>query len=246
MGGNWKCNGTRDSVAKLVQELNSAKYAPSNVEAVVSPSPLHVDYVHSNLKNSMAVAAQNASRTGCGAYTGEISPEMLRDFGISWVILGHSERRAYYGEDDEVVGEKVENALKNNLNVIACIGETLDERKADKTRDVVFRQLKAISDRIKGAAEWKRVVIAYEPVWAIGTGVVATPEQAQEVHASLRSWLSENVSSDVSASTRIIYGGSVKPDNCDGLISKEDIDGFLVGGASLKGSDFERILNAKM
>jgi len=240
VGGNWKCNGTRKSVQALVEALNAGKY-PATVEAVVSPISLHLEAVQSTLRNNIAVSAQNCSRTGQGAFTGEISADQLKDFGIPWVILGHSERRQYYGENDKVVGEKVAAALKAGLSVIACIGETLDERKAEQTLAVCSRQIKAIAEAVN---DWSRVVIAYEPVWAIGTGVTATPEQAQEVHSALRKWLADNVSGQVSSSTRIIYGGSVTAANCDSLISQGDIDGFLVGGASLKPNDFLRILNA--
>jgi len=240
VGGNWKCNGTRKSVEALVRELNALKYS-SAVEVVVAPVALYLDFVAANLRNGFLVSAQNCSRTPQGAFTGEISADQLKDFGINWVILGHSERRQYYHESDQLVAEKTQIALKSGLNVIACIGETQEERKAEETFNVCFRQLSAIAQKV---ADWSRVVIAYEPVWAIGTGLTATPEQAQEVHEKLRGWLESNVSANVAASIRIIYGGSVKADNCDALLSKVDIDGFLVGGASLKATDFGRILNA--
>jgi len=242
VGGNWKCNGTRKTVQALVNELNGGKY-PSTVEAVVAPTFVHLEFVSQQLKNNIGVSAQNCSKTLSGAYTGEIGADILKDFGINWVILGHSERRQLYHEDDKLVGEKTALALKQGLNVIACIGETLEERKANKTMEVCERQLKAIAENV---SDWSRVVIAYEPVWAIGTGVTATPEQAQEVHAALRAFLSKTSGDKISRSTRIIYGGSVKADNCDSLIAEKDIDGFLVGGASLKGSDFLRILNARV
>lgn len=166
---------------------------------------------------------------------------MLKDVGADWVILGHSERRQIFGETDELVAEKTAFALAEGLKVIACIGETLSEREAGQTEAVVFRQMKALSAQVK---DWTNVVVAYEPVWAIGTGKTATPAQAQEVHAALRKWLVDNVSAAVSASLRIQYGGSVTAANCRELASQGDIDGFLVGGASLK-PEFVQIVNAK-
>jgi triosephosphate isomerase len=178
------------------------------------------------------VSAQNISQYKNGAYTGEISAEMLKDAQIPWVILGHSERRHVFGESDVVVGDKVKIALDNGLRVMACIGEKLDERESGKTQAVNERQLAAILKTVGG--NWSNVVSAYEPVWAIGTGKTASPEQAQEVHDQLRAWLKSNVSADVSKQTRILYGGSVTEKNAADLISKPDVDGFLVGGASLK------------
>lgn len=176
-----------------------------------------------------------------GAFTGEVSPALLKDVGATWVILGHSERRQIFGESDELIAEKVVHALAEGLKVIACIGETLQEREAGQTEAVVFRQTKALAAVIK---DWSNVVLAYEPVWAIGTGKTATPAQAQEVHAALRKWLAENVSAAVSASLRIQYGGSVTAANARELASQGDIDGFLVGGASLK-PEFVDIVNAR-
>lgn len=166
---------------------------------------------------------------------------MLKDVGATWVILGHSERRQIFGESDELIAQKIVHALEQGLKVIACIGETLEEREAGKTNEIVFRQMKAFTDVVK---DWSNVVLAYEPVWAIGTGKTATPQQAQDVHAALRKWLIDNVSADVSATLRIQYGGSVTAANCKELAAKPDIDGFLVGGASLK-PEFVNIVNAK-
>ena len=165
---------------------------------------------------------------------------MIKDCGCEWVILGHSERRHVFGETDALIGDKVAFALESGLHLIPCIGEKLEEREAGKTEEVCFQQLKVIADKV---SDWSRVVLAYEPVWAIGTGKTATPEQAQEVHAALRKWLAENVSPEVAASLRILYGGSVGAANCKELAACADIDGFLVGGASLK-PDFVQIINA--
>jgi triosephosphate isomerase (TIM) len=227
---------------QLVQDLSGGDF-PSNVDAVVAPTFLHLSYVREQLSGKFKVAAQNCSQTGNGAYTGEISPDMIKDFGLDWVILGHSERRAYYGETNEVVGAKVKIAQASGLSVIACLGETLQQRESGVTTQVVTEQLKAIAANV---ADWDNIVIAYEPVWAIGTGKTASPEQAQAVHKTLRDQLRADCGDEVADSVRIIYGGSVKDKNCDELIKKTDIDGFLVGGAALKGDHFLRILRAKL
>nr|GMC92087.1 triosephosphate isomerase, chloroplastic-like [Ipomoea batatas] len=254
VGGNWKCNGTKESIAKLVSDLNSSKLEP-DVDVVVAPPFLYIDQVKNNLTGRVEISAQNCWIGKGGAFTGEISVEQLNDIGCKWVILGHSERRHIIGENDEFIGKKAAYALSQGVGVIACIGELLQEREAGKTFDVCFQQLKAFAGKILliiflllikrySLPSWDNVVIAYEPVWAIGTGKVATPEQAQEVHAAVRDWLSKNVSSDVASKTRIIYGGSVNGSNCAELAKKEDIDGFLVGGASLKGPEFASIVNS--
>lgn len=176
-----------------------------------------------------------ALHNGFGAYTGEISAEIFKDFGVCWTLVGHSERRVGFGspgESNELVGRKVASGVKAGMYVIACIGEHLAERESGTTMLVCAQQLEAISSNIS-KADWKRVVIAYEPVWAIGTGKVATPEQAEETHLQIRQWIAQNVSADVAREVRIIYGGSVKASNARALISCPNIDGFLVGGASL-------------
>lgn len=195
------------------------------LDVVVAPPALYVDRVNQGVKKEIKVAAQNAYIKASGAYTGEISPQMLKDLGVDWVILGHSERREYFHESDELVGEKTAFALAAGVSVIACIGEKLEEREANITEDVVARQLKGIAAHVK---DWTNVVVAYEPVWAIGTGKVASPEQAQDVHNFLRKWLAENVSQKAADETRILYGGSVNGGNCKTLAGKPDIDGFLV------------------
>ncbi|KGN61895.1 triosephosphate isomerase, chloroplastic [Cucumis sativus] len=240
VGGNWKCNGTKESIAKLVADLNNAKLE-DDVDVVVAPPFVYIEQVKSSLTSRIEISAQNSWVSKGGAFTGEISVEQLKDIGCKWVILGHSERRHVIGEDDQFIGKKAAYALSEGLGVIACIGELLEEREAGKTFDVCFQQLKAYADAVPS---WDSIVIAYEPVWAIGTGKVATPEQAQEVHAAIRDWLKKNVSSEVASKTRIIYGGSVNGSNCAELAKKEDIDGFLVGGASLKGPEFGTIVNS--
>jgi len=240
VGGNWKCNGTKDSISKLVAELNSAKLE-DDVDIVVSPPFVYIDQVKSSLTGRIEISAQNSWVGKGGAFTGEISVEQLKDTGCKWVIHGHSERRHVIGEDNQFIGKKSAYALSQGLKVIACIGEKLEEREAGKTFDVCYEQLKAFADNLPS---WDDVVIAYEPVWAIGTGKVATPQQAQEVHVAVREWLSKNLSVEVASQTRIIYGGSVNGGNSAELAKQEDIDGFLVGGASLKGPEFASICNS--
>ncbi|KAJ6424940.1 hypothetical protein OIU84_025668 [Salix udensis] len=232
IGGNWKCNGTLEEVKKIVSMLNEAEIPSENVvEVVVSPPFVFLPLVESLLRPDFQVAAQNCWVRKGGAFTGEISAEMLVNLGIPFVILGHSERRSLLNESNEFVGDKVAYALSVGLKVIACIGETLQQRESGSTMAVVAAQTKAIADKV---SNWTHVVLAYEPVWAIGTGKVATPDQAQEVHLELRKWLHDSVGAEVAATTRIIYGGSVNGANCRELAAQPDIDGFLVGGASLK------------
>ncbi|CAA7060356.1 unnamed protein product [Microthlaspi erraticum] len=241
VGGNWKCNGTAEEVKKIVNTLNEAQVPSQDVvEVVVSPPYVFLPLVKSTLRSDFHVAAQNCWVKKGGAFTGEVSAEMLVNLDIPWVILGHSERRALLNETNEFVGEKVAYALAQGLKVIACVGETLEQRESGSTMDVVAAQTKAIADKV---TNWSNVVVAYEPVWAIGTGKVASPAQAQEVHDELRKWLAKNVSADVAATTRIIYGGSVNGGNCKELGGQADVDGFLVGGASLK-AEFIDIIKA--
>jgi len=233
VGGNWKCNGSLESATVLADTLKVGSFDYGRaVETVVCPPAPHIPLAQKIFKRSpIAVSAQNVSKFAEGAYTGEISAAQLKDFGVHWTLVGHSERRTKYGEDNATVAEKVSMSLANQVSVILCIGELLEEREKGETDAVNQRMLDAVIPKV---TDWKRIVIAYEPVWAIGTGKVATPEQAQEAHAAIRGVLEKGVSKDVAGSVRIIYGGSVTPDNCKELISKPDIDGFLVGGASLK------------
>jgi len=240
VGGNWKMNGSKKEIKDIVDNLNSASLN-GKTDIVVSPPACYLAYTASLTSPKIKVAAQNCYKVEKGAFTGDISPQMVADCGAQWVILGHSERRHVFGEQDELIASKVEYALEVGLGVIACIGEKIEEREAGKTEEVVFRQTKAIADKVK---HWDGVVLAYEPVWAIGTGKTATPQQAQEVHAQLRKWLNDNVSPAVASTTRIIYGGSVTGSNARELAGEKDIDGFLVGGASLK-PEFVQIINAR-
>merc|ERR1719498_1118970 len=183
------------------------------------------------VQNNVNVGTQNISLNGNGAYTGELSCEMITDMGIKWTLTGHSERRTLYGETDQDVAKKTKRAIDHGMTVLACIGELKEEREGGITKQVNTRQLNAIREECD---DWSNIVIAYEPVWAIGTGLTATPEIAQETHAEIREWLGKNVSADAAKSVRILYGGSVSDANAADLIKQPDIDGFLVGGASLK------------
>jgi len=240
VGGNWKMNGDKASIDTFIEFMKSPEKDP-NTEVVVGVPAVYLDYCRQKLPQDVGVAAQNCYKAQKGAFTGEISPAMIKDCGCEWVILGHSERRNVFGESDELIGEKVKFALENGMKVIPCIGEKLEEREANKTEEVCFRQLKAIADNV---TDWSRVVLAYEPVWAIGTGKTASPQQAQDVHAAIRKWVAEKVSAEVAENLRILYGGSVSGSNCRDLAACADIDGSLVGGASLK-PDFIQIINAR-
>jgi len=244
IGGNWKCNGTKESVEALVKTLNEGGDFPANAEVVCAPPMLFIDYVKTNIRPDIAVSTQNVAKSASpGAFTGEIVAPMIKDFGLDWCITGHSERRSMEGETSEIVAEKTKVAIDAGLKVMFCCGETLEEREAERTMEVVNNDHIAALIAKLAPADWANVVIAYEPVWAIGTGKVASPEQAQEVHAQIRAFLASQVSQEVADTTRIIYGGSVKGANAAEIGSGADIDGFLVGGASLT-ADFLTIINA--
>ncbi|THG99027.1 hypothetical protein EW145_g7335 [Phellinidium pouzarii] len=229
---------------KLVRALAIAEL-DTNTEVVIAPPSLYLLSTIELLKgSSVKVAAQNCYYKSSGAFTGEISPAQLADAQVPYVILGHSERRAIFLETSELVAQKTKAAVDAGLSVILCVGETLQEREAGTTVAVVEAQLAAVVEALK-AEEWSKIVIAYEPVWAIGTGKVATSAQAQEVHAAIRQYLSKSVSSTVAENTRIVYGGSVAEKNCGELRTQPDIDGFLVGGASLK-PEFVQIVNVNL
>lgn len=233
-------NGDKKAISGIVENLKK-NALDEQVEIVIGVPAIYLDYVQTLVPSNISVAAQNCWKSASGAFTGETSPSMLKDIGCNWVILGHSERRTIFGEKDELIAEKVAFALQNGLKVIACIGESLDERNAGKTEEVVFTQMKALVGAI--GDKWDEVVLAYEPVWAIGTGKTATPKEAQDVHAALRKWIAANVTQAVADNVRIQYGGSVTASNAKELAACEDIDGFLVGGASLK-PEFVDIVNA--
>jgi triosephosphate isomerase len=243
IAGNWKLFKTtkeaRDLVSKLIPEVKNN----DKVEIVVAPVFTALPTVNKVIgKSNMMLAAQDCFWEEEGAYTGEVSPGMLKDVGCSHVIIGHSERRQYFGETDETVNRKLKAALAEALTAIFCIGETLSERESGKTFDVLKRQvtngLTGITSNMLGS-----IIIAYEPVWAIGTGKTATDDQAQEAHAFIRSLILELYNKATAKKIRILYGGSVKPDNIKGLMKQPDVDGALVGGASLKPESFAAIVN---
>ena len=242
IAGNWKMNKTTAEAVALATEIRKGADT-AGVDVLVSPVFTTLAAVAKALEGSkILLAGQNMHSELGGAFTGEIGPPMLKDVGCSHVILGHSERRQYFGETDEGVARKTRIALDNGLLPISCVGETLEEREAGKTMEVVGRQLDAILKAVS-ADEAAKVVIAYEPVWAIGTGKVATPAQAQEVHAFIRKRVTEAHGSATAEAIRILYGGSVKPDNVKGLMALPDVDGALVGGASLKADSFLKLVH---
>jgi triosephosphate isomerase len=244
VAGNWKMYTSAAEAEALVKGLKPLTAGADSVDVAVAPPFVYLHKVIYTVKDSgILVGAQNCYFESSGAFTGEIAPEMLKDVGCDFVILGHSERRHVLGETDEMIHLKVKKALDADLNVILCVGELLKEREAGKTESVVERQLASGLKDISANCMAK-ITIAYEPVWAIGTGKTATPEQAQEVHRFIRGWLGAAYGSDTAEKTRIQYGGSVKPDNAGELMAQPDIDGALVGGASLKVDSFAGIIKA--
>ena len=242
VAGNWKMNGNTDSINELmgglVNSINS-----SSVEVLVCPPSVYISQVKSLTESSkISVGAQNVSENANGAFTGEISLSMLNDLGCEYVILGHSERRSLYAETDQLVAAKFIAAVESGVKPILCVGETLEERENGETLKVVSRQLNAVIDAA-GIEKFADAVVAYEPVWAIGTGKTATPEQAQEVHAAIRAEIAKS-DAVTAEKTRILYGGSVNAANAAELFANADVDGGLVGGASLKVNDFIAICQA--
>ncbi len=244
IAGNWKMNTRAQGGAELAKGIADAVGENPAVEVAVCPPAVYLSQIADVLAGSaVGLGAQNLYAAGDGAYTGEVNAAMLCDCGCRYVILGHSERRAILGETDAQISEKLAAALAGNLIPIVCVGETLEDREAGNTEKVVETQLRG---SLTGLDEARAagVVIAYEPVWAIGTGKTASPAQAEEVHAFIRKLLGELFSEEVAAQIRIQYGGSVKPDNAKELLGQPNIDGALVGGASLKVDDFVAIINA--
>lgn len=243
VAGNWKMNNDYVDSEQLVSKLLEL-YTESETEVIIAP-PFTSLFCSSNLLKSspINVAAQNMHYAENGAYTGEISPGMLKSIGVDTVILGHSERRAYFNETDALLAKKVDAALKNNMRIIFCFGEELLDRKSGNEEVIVEGQIKNALFHLPASA-WTNIVLAYEPVWAIGTGETASPEQAQDMHAFIRKTIENKYSSDLSADVSILYGGSVKPANAKEIFSKEDVDGGLIGGAALDVSQFTAIINA--
>ena len=243
VAGNWKMNGSRASVAELTQGVVAGAADIDGAEILLCPPALFLSQVLTGIEGSpVELGAQDLYMEAGGAYTGEISGPMLKDAECTYVIVGHSERRALMGETNDIVAQKFAAALEHGLKPILCVGETLEERQADKTLNVISSQFAAVAD-VVGIEAFASAVVAYEPVWAIGTGETATPEQAQEIHAALRAMTAKR-SAKIAADLRLLYGGSVKPGNAAELFSMPDIDGGLIGGAALDASDFLAICSA--
>ena len=244
VAGNWKMNKTAKEAAKFISELKPLVADVKKAGIVIgAPFTALESAVKEAAGSNVKIAAQNMNPNDSGAYTGEISPLMLKDLGVEYVILGHSERREYYGETDKFINEKVKAALKHGLKPILCVGEKLEERENGTTEKVVKEQTVGGLEEIS-AADMANVVIAYEPVWAIGTGKTATSDQAEEMLAYIRSIVAEKYGKEAAEDTSILYGGSCKASNAPELFSKPNIDGGLIGGASLKAADFKGIIDA--
>ena len=242
VAGNWKMNKTESETTQLIEELKQQDLK-IGVEVFIAPTFVNLSSAVKTTKDSgIHVAAQNMHQSTSGAFTGEISSAMLLDIGVQHVILGHSERRAYFSETDELIKEKVQAALQAGMHIIFCFGEELEERKSETHFDVVKKQLStALFDL--DTTQWQQIVLAYEPVWAIGTGETASPEQAQEMHSFIRSLILQNYGSSCADEVSILYGGSVKPANATQIFAQADVDGGLIGGASLQAEDFAAIVN---
>ena len=243
VAGNWKMNNDIKKSLSLISDL-LGKLPQTEAEVMIAPTFVNLIPSVEAVKNSkIEVIAQNMHFAESGAYTGEISADMLTSIGVKTTILGHSERRAYFNETDESLSKKVDTALKHGIRVVFCIGEELADRKANKHFEVVGNQIKNGLFHLPAEA-WQHLVLAYEPVWAIGTGETATPEQAQEIHHFIRKTISDKYGKDVADNVSILYGGSVKPDNAKEIFAKEDVDGGLIGGAALKADDFVNIIKS--
>jgi triosephosphate isomerase len=243
VAGNWKMNNNLGETQVLISELKKQNQT-SEAEIMIAPTFVNLYHSFELLRNSnIEVIAQNMHFADNGAYTGEISADMLKSVGIKTVILGHSERRAYFNETDESLAKKVDTALENGIRVVFCFGEELEDRKSNNHFNIVESQIKNALFHLPESA-WKNIVLAYEPVWAIGTGETATADQAQEMHAFIRKTISDKYGNDVAQNVSILYGGSCKPSNAKEIFSKEDVDGGLIGGAALNADDFFGIVNA--
>ncbi|MCH7886613.1 MAG: triose-phosphate isomerase [Candidatus Marinimicrobia bacterium] len=241
IAGNWKMNLDLYDSYQLAEAVAEGTKSFENIDVLISPAFMSLGVVGQRLKDStLLIAAQNCHYKDSGAYTGEISLDMIRSAGVNWVIIGHSERRALFGETDEMIAKKMKHALSNGFHPIGCVGESLEQRENGEQEEVVKRQVDVFLQDLS-ESELKNLVIAYEPVWAIGTGKNATPEQAEEMHKYIRNIVSENAGEEAGKSILILYGGSVSLANAKELLSQPDIDGALIGGASLKQESFNGI-----
>lgn len=246
---NWKMHGSLNENAAWFEKFKNNQYDLTNLDVVIAPSYVYLAQVQQEIQKAalpnLYLSTQDISNYNNGAYTGQVSLSMVKDFAVKYVIIGHSERRALCFEDDELVAQKTSAVLSAGLKAIVCLGETLEERKANQTHSVIIKQLKVVLGSVKDKNyDLTNLVVAYEPVWAIGTGLNATPDQAQDVHSLIRKELGQSLSAGLADKIRIIYGGSVKPDNAQELFNQPDIDGGLVGGASLDASLFAQICSA--
>lgn len=246
VAGNWKMNNDKKATRQLIKGIRKSikKIELENTRVIVAPTFVNLSSAVKRAKKSkIEVVAQNMHQAKSGAFTGEVSADMLKSIGIKTIILGHSERRTYFGETDNVLAEKVNTVLENKLETIFCFGELLEDRKTNNHFKVVENQLKNALFHLDASA-YKSIILAYEPVWAIGTGETASPEQAQEMHAFIREIIAKKYNQKVADSISILYGGSVKPANAEEIFSKPDVDGGLIGGAALKVDDFTAIIKA--
>lgn len=244
VAGNWKMNKNFDEGRDLAISI-IRKMGPLESTVIFCPPSIHLNYLSVLTKgiNNLSLGGQNCSEHNAGAYTGETAASMLKSVGCSYVILGHSERRAYFGENDALLAKKVDEALANDLKPIFCVGEKLESREAGEQEKIVASQIEGGLFHLEEGA-FAEIVIAYEPVWAIGTGKTASPEQAQEMHAFIRQQLTKKYGTKIAESTSILYGGSVKPGNAKEIFGQPDVDGGLIGGASLKAPDFVAIIES--
>lgn len=244
VAGNWKMHKNAAETQALLDDLIEQLPNGKEAQIIVAPTFVNLQSAVRRLENTnILVAAQNLHQAESGAFTGEISADMLKSISVDHVILGHSERRAYFHETDALLADKADTALRHDMSIIFCFGEELKERQSGQHFNVVENQLKDGLFHLD-AAQWGRIILAYEPVWAIGTGETATPEQAQEMHAFIRETIRTKYGNDVAEGVSILYGGSVKPDNAGEIFSKPDVDGGLIGGAALKATDFAAIVSA--
>lgn len=243
VAGNWKMNNNKRETAELIHAIKPLSFSP-DVRVMIAPAYTHLVQAEELTQSGrIEVLAQNMNGAESGAYTGEISAGMLNSIGINKVILGHSERRAYYNETDSTLKQKVETALIHDMEVVFCFGEELDERRAGSHFEVVKTQLETALFDLK-SSQWSKVILAYEPVWAIGTGETASPEQAQEMHAFIRNLIASKYDQQLADAVSILYGGSVKPANASAIFSQPDVDGGLIGGAALNAEDFLAIVQS--
>jgi len=244
IAGNWKMNkGPAETESLLVGLKEAIPEVPEEVDVLVCPPTISIPMAKSKVQGYAAhVGAQNAYFEDSGAFTGEVSLPMLKQAGVTHVIVGHSERRELFGETDEMVNKKTKKAREENVTPVICVGESLEQRKAGNHVDIVADQVKKALEGISGS-DAENIVIAYEPIWAIGTGETATPDQAQEMHAEIRKMLANQFDDDAAEQVRILYGGSMKPHNAEELLKQPDVDGGLIGGASLKADSFSAIIN---